>query len=1572
MAARSRRLRAFLDLPPELRRIGPFRLLEPLGKGGFAPVWRAAEVYGGVTVRLVAIKLFAIDEGRERVIDEARALCSVEHPNVVRFFSLLEEEAYGLVALAMEYAEGAAVSVGPSGTGELVTLPLEEALEVGVAVASALSVIHRAGLVHRDVKPANVVRAHDVYKLIDFGIAAGPRAAHTAFPPSSAPPSTVVVGDVPLDLVLYDAPSLRAGAPSEEPGEAPSAGTFGYVDPACAAPGGATATAQSDLYALGAMLFECLTGYVPAVWAGRTHGGGVRTEVVIGQEPAPSLADAVPSAPAALVRVVDALLAPREQRPRSAEVVARELETIRAGLGDRARALPDEARGPFRGLDRFEESDRDVFFGRRAEQLAALELLRTRGVVAILGESGSGKSSLARAAVAPAVVDGALARWPGVWDVVVVIPGATPTEVTFTALRRLLSVPAKSPGVADGVESLVRALAQRVEAEGRGVLLVVDQLEELVTHATEASRAGLVELLVALGERPPSGVRALVTVRRDHFDALLGLHPGLGRALARGALPIAPMTAVAWSDALDQALAVYGYRCEDEALREEIGAQIAATASAMPLVQFGLRQLWQARDREAKLLRRASFVALGGLGGALDRHAEQVRAACLRAGADDETLRALFLALTSAGGTRVTRSHEELSRLGAGGPGCAAAIRAFEEARLLARDGDQLTLAHEAIARHWVRLSRWLDEAREDRALAEEIGRDAARWAEAHEEAMLWRGRRLSAAAELLERRPTELDAKATEFVVASRRALRLRRTAAFASAALLLIGGALMTVRYVRGLDRARREAEAAQQRAEAAATAERSARELAEQATLGEKAVRTASMAHKQGYEHAALALALENAAPFVARKQPMPTSVADALIYAVTLSSTVAQRGHTKSAHVAAFSRDGELIVTGGRDRAVRVWDARDGRLYATHLGHAGTITSLDFAPDGKTIASAAVDGTIRIWPTLGGAPKRLEAFDVSVTAAALSPDGTRVLAGSARGGVGVWDVASGARTLTASHGSVWGVEWSRDGAHVVVASGDGYARVWSPTGASEHEFQHPDEVQVAHFSPDGTRLLTACSDQRARIFQLDAKSPSSLELPAGRARLEDAIWSPDGATVALADDDGELRTFDARSGKLLHTWREHQATIFAVVFSPDGQKLATASKDRTVRLLRADGQGASLVLSGHAEKVIGVTFSPSGDRLLSFGQDPVPRLWSSDGGALVATLSGVPARPPAALRAKLGAPGATAREPSAPLVTLVGHGAGINSVAFSADGARLATASNDLHARTWNAKTGAAEADLAVGKQVNAVAFAKDGARVAVAADEPTLRIWSPQAPPATAVRTLTGHRLAIYALAWSPAGPLATCGEDGDVLIWNAEAGSLVRKLGNGNEKVCRALALSADGHSVLAGTIDGTLRLLDVETGGVRWGPVAAHRSWIQGVAFSPVDPSRVVSVGIDQFVRSWSVGRSRPLVESDAHADWVHTVTFSADGARLLTAGSDRTARIWRADDLTPLATFEVPGRATAAAFSPSADAIAIGVEDGVGRVYPTDPMAYFTIGCALLRDLPEQAKVASFCGSG
>jgi type II secretory pathway predicted ATPase ExeA len=782
-----------LARPDAERRLGPFALVEQLGRGGFAPVWLAREVYGETTLRTAAVKLFALPRSRgttarerARIIEEARALCRVEHPSVVRFYALPLDETEEVMGLAMEHVAGTPLNRRLEASGTMTT---QETLAIGAAIASALAAVHRAGLVHRDVKPSNIVEAAGVYKLIDFGIAG------------------VDVGD-------DGAPESGATPDERTQRVAVQVGTRGYIDPECVSRR-APADASSDLYALGVTLYECLIGRVPALAAGE-----LRPEILDGREQAPALTEFSRNVPEALSDLIDALLSPsRNDRPSSAEWVAIRFEQIRRDLAGSARALPDEAIGPFRGLGRFEEADRDIYFGRSSEVAAALEMARGRGLVALLGPSGSGKSSLARAGLLPAIAEGALGDWPKAWDIVVTTPGRDAKGSIVSALSELV------PDAAGlDPQAIVARLAERVHASQRGTLLLVDQLEEMATLSERESALFAAELLREIGVRPIVGVRAVVAARRDLLDPLLALGD-LGKVLLRGSVLVEPLTDSVWADVIDRALGAYGYAFEDQALRDEFLAELGQASEAMPLVQFALAELWTRRDTQKKRLTRAGLTSLGGLLGALERHADRALERIEGTlGVPREVSRAVLLGLTTARGTRATRTIGELRRTVISG--VEEVIDELEAHRLIVRQGESVTLAHEVLISSWRTLGGWLAEERERRLLLDDLERAAKNWVSDRDHAPLWKRRRLEDGQALLEQRGIALSEDASAFLTTSRDAERRQRFIALGISLVLLAAVVAGVAAYLRGV-------RAEQMKTAAALRDEQASRQVAERRT-------------------------------------------------------------------------------------------------------------------------------------------------------------------------------------------------------------------------------------------------------------------------------------------------------------------------------------------------------------------------------------------------------------------------------------------------------------------------------------------------------------------------------------------------------------------------------------------------------------------------------------------------------------------------------------------------------------------------------------------------------------------
>jgi serine/threonine protein kinase/DNA-binding winged helix-turn-helix (wHTH) protein len=753
-----------LDSPTSsaARTVGAYRLGERIGEGAFAVVYRATQtaLERDVAVKVIRAELANRPEFVRRFTAEAQMVARIEHPNVVPLYDYWREpdHAYLVMRLMTGGTLEQRLDRGP--------LDLSSAVDVVDQIAAALDAAHRLGVVHRDVKPENIMfddegRAY----LADFGIAL--EAAERSRPEAA----------------------LSEGSP-----------LFASPEQLRREPAGP----ESDVFSLGIVAFTMLVGDVPFADS-RDDAERLRRQL---HEPLPSTSDRRNGVPPGVDGVppgVDGVIAiatakdPGDRYPVAGAFAAALRAAAQAGDPGRGRvSVLVGHRNPYKGLRPFDETDADDFFGRARLVDELVASLAERPVVAVVGPSGAGKSSVVRAGLVPALRRGAV---PGSleWFVATMTPGRHPFEALETALLRIAVNP---PGtLLDQLRSnrgLLRAARRVLPDDSTTLLLILDQFEELFTNQVDpADRDAFLQALVTATSEPGTPVRLVLTLRADFYDRPLQ-HPVFAPLLKRSAVTVTPLAPDELERAIVEPAASTGVDFEPGLVARMV-ADFTSRPGALPLLQYTLTRLMDGAD--GAKLREADYDAMGGLAGSLGGRAEQLWDEC---DADEQTAaRRLFERLVTLGeGTEDTRRRVLRSELG-DAASTEAVLDRFGRARLLTFDRDPATreptveVAHEALIQRWPRLREWLDEDRDARRAHRHLMTASTTWTDRDRDpSELYRGSRLDQVELLIEAGRLALNRAEAEFLAASSaqreredrdRRLRARRLRRFAVGAAVL-----------------------------------------------------------------------------------------------------------------------------------------------------------------------------------------------------------------------------------------------------------------------------------------------------------------------------------------------------------------------------------------------------------------------------------------------------------------------------------------------------------------------------------------------------------------------------------------------------------------------------------------------------------------------------------------------------------------------------------------------------------------------------------------------------------------
>jgi WD40 repeat protein/DNA-binding winged helix-turn-helix (wHTH) protein len=1175
---------------------------------------------------------------------------------------------------------------------------------------------------------------------------------------------------------------------------------------------------------------------------------------------------------------------------------------------------------PFRSLQVFEPEDAWLFFGRDSETGELLERLAHSPLLAVVGNSGSGKSSLIRAGLIPALRAGRFCH-EGMamksWRIALFRPAGAPfdylAEVLASQLAPELSlkeqaefisdcrneVPFDKDALRNAITALINVAVPREEAGQVHVLLVADQFEELFTLTSKReTRDRYIDALLA-ASRPGGAIAVhLVLALRADFYAQCLEHAELSRCLQTNQYNVPRMSREQLRESVERRLQLAASRAEP-GLIDSLLEEVSTEPGNLALLEHTLGQLWNKCGGYSCTLTNQAYAEIGRLRGALGRHADEVYSSL-----GDDRLKGLaqkiFLELvhlgedTGTGNSNDTRrrvSKTDLLSLG-DMEEVEQLLARLASSRLISTGGSEqetfVEVSHEALIREWSTLREWIAQNREELQLERRLGQAAQEWESLNRDpGALLQGARLAQGEDWLVSHPAQsplreflqvsvaahAEAEAQEFHKQKVAATRLRWLSGALGVALL----AALAVAWLAYK----------QQRIE------RSQRFVAQSSNL---------LARDHGQ---ALDLALRSWQ--TARTEETHLALAKAF------PELLATLNHGNPVVRAMFSPDGKRIVSVGGVHGARLWDA-GGRPIATLQSGTDEIEDVAFSSNSEQLATVSSDQRVRIWKTEDGsllatlgvsAPKTI-LFEATVAGrVAFSPDGTRIVTAGWDNTAKIWSAED--RRLIAilqgHDGIVADVGFSPNGKHVITASWDHTARIWSSGGQLETILTgHTQIVFRAEFSPDSQQIITTSKDRTARIWK--SVDGSLLAILPHDGSVVDGVFGPNGKQIITTSDDHKARLWSSATGQPLFTL-QHDGPVRRAQFSCDGRYIVTASNDETARVWNtADGRLLAL-LEGHSDVVSDAAFTPDGHSIVTASGDGTLRIWNTASGVVVAGLRG--------------------------------HRGHVTHAAFSADGKDVITNSNDGTSRVWSIPAGILR-EVLHGSGSAFAHFSPDSRRIVTSsADPPGIQIW--ERISGKLLTTLRGHSLRIWNAAFAPDGVrIVTASADHTARVWNSTSGQLLLTLKGHTGDVYHSV-FSPDGTLIVTASADHTAKLWNSFNGELI-ATLQGHSNKIWTATFSP-DGQHIATAAFDHTARLWSSLNGRLLATLE-HTDVVDAVQFSPDGRYIVTASWDHTARIWSAADGHLIAILQGhTDKLIAAAFSPDSQYIVTASADHTAKVW-------------------------------
>lgn len=1423
----------------ETKQLGKYKIKESLGQGAMAEVYRAFQpgLERDVAIKIIRANLVSDPDFLDRFKSEAKIVAALRHPGIVQIYDFDVQD--NVPYMVIELVSGQTLKE------YLFTLqqhdepmPLPKALLLFKAMLKAVAYAHKQGVVHRDLKPANVLLNSDEQPILaDFG----------------------------LSKIMDVERQIDSGA---------ILGTPTYISPEQGA--GQSGDERSDIYSLGVMLYEMTTGIPPFV-----DGSPITLILKHLDEPLPPPRLINAAIPEPVEHIIQKAL---EKEPANRYQSTQELlDALNEVSLSKHTPLPDQTishdtRCPYRGLQAFEPRHAEFYFGREMLVNQLVDMLAPNGgsdnavtarsprFLAVLGASGSGKSSLVRAGLIPALQQNATPN-SHKWQPHLMTPGSRPLNELAALLHHALFTQTKKTDA---------RLKEKLQLDGRTLhlavkhtwsdapleqhlLLIVDQFEELFTLChNQTERRAFIENLLYASAVAGGRVIVVVTMRADFYHRCV-VYRDLARRISNRQILVGQMDEPELRRAIEQPAHRVGLKFEP-GLVDVILADVARQPGALPLLQHALLELWEQRQEHLLIL--SAYQASGGVTGAIAQRADSLYDTFNPQ--EQHIVKRIMLRLTQPGeGTEDTRRRARWHELLPNDPRhleiTKNVLQQLVDARLLTTSRDSATsdevvdVAHEALIRGWGRLQSWLDEDRAALLIHRQMTEAVEAWNHNNRDpSYLYQGARLAQALEWAELHGDHLNDAEQSFLKASRNMAEANERE--------------KEVVRQRELAQAQALAKEQRHRAEVQARASKWLRWLAVGlAVIFIFTVGVATFAIQQwqkAQQQTQTAILAQNAAETERNR-------AEQQAQAAVLAQNTAENERSRAEQQADLALSRQLVAQSAAlvdeqlDLAVLLTLEAGQVVSNSHTPGSIPVIDLTFSPNLKTFLHGHTDFT---------------------NAVAFSPDGSTLVSASDDKTLIVWDLATNQPIgfpLAGHIDQIWSVDFSPDGKTLASSARDRLIILWNATTGQRIGLPlvgHTDIVADVAFSPNGKLLASAGHDRTIRLWDVATGQQLTSPLTGHTEDVNSVAFSPDGNLLVSGSSDRTVRLWNVATGRPVgRPLTGHTNNITAVAFSPDGKMLASGSNDHSIIIWNIENDTPTATrLTGHNDLVQTVAFSPDGKMLASGSKDKTIRLWTTDTG-------------------QLAGPPITSLE-------------WVRDIAFSPNGQLLASAGDHVHALLWHVNT----AKLLTGHNewVNSVAFSPDGNLLVSGSDDNTVAMWDVpnRQRRGTPLREHTDHVLTV---AYSPDGRvIASAGNDQKIILWDA---STHRPLGQpltGHSSWISSLDFSINNNTLLlaSSSADRTIRLWDVEQAQPFGPSLIGHSDTVLKTVFSP-NGRLLASSSSDNTIILWDINTGRPMtLPLTAHTDNVWGLAFSPDGKILASSGDDDTIILWDTETWQPL----------------------------------------------------------------